>query len=67
MAAGTDGRASVRAPWGFLTLHTRRPFPPPPSGAPLPSTAQIQEESISLFSRRLRNGVEGDRSRPPST
>lgn len=67
MAAGTVGRASVCALWVFLTLYSRRCFPPPPSGEPFPSTAQIQEEFISLFSRRLWNRVEGDRSRPPST
>lgn len=65
MAAGAVGGASVCALWVFLTLRSRRRVPPPPSGPPLPSTAEIQDEPISLFSRRLLNQIWGDGSRPP--
>lgn len=40
--------------------------PTPPSGPPLPSTAEIQEEPISLFSLPVvESSWGGDRSRPP--
>lgn len=48
MVAGTLGCASVCALW-FLPPHSRRRSPPPPACPPLPSTARIHGEPISVF------------------
>ncbi|KAI4832209.1 hypothetical protein KUCAC02_015184 [Chaenocephalus aceratus] len=55
MVAGTLACAFVCPLRVFLPPRSRRRSPPPPGCPPLPSTAQIHEEPMSVF---LTPGVE---------
>ncbi|KAK5866591.1 hypothetical protein PBY51_020770 [Eleginops maclovinus] len=49
MFAGTLGCAFVCPLWVFLPPRSRRRSPPPPGCPPLPSTARIHGEPMSVF------------------